>query len=133
MDRTCFDSRLPESERVSATFATYKFQFFLLLFILYFQLQRALDVIWYMDEKGAATPAGTFDVGDDGKRTVVLAGEMGLGDSIGVTIEPAGGSDTPSDEVVLVEHGRATTGGSHAALLGAHPAYRAIVTRGEDQ
>ena len=38
-----------------------------------------------------------------------------------------------ADEVVLVEHGRATTGGSHAALLGAHPAYRAIVTRGEDQ
>ncbi len=59
--------------------------------------------LWYIDASGA-TPAGTFDVGDDGKRTVVLAGDMGVGDTIGVTVEPAGGSDTPtSDPVVLVE------------------------------
>lgn len=59
--------------------------------------------LWYIDSKGA-TPAGTFDVGDDGKRTVVLAGDMGLGDTIGVTIEPAGGSKTPTtDPVIVVE------------------------------
>jgi anti-sigma-K factor RskA len=59
--------------------------------------------LWYIDGSGA-TPAGTFDVGDDGKRTVVLAGDMGLGDTIGVTVEPAGGSDTPStDPVIVVE------------------------------
>jgi anti-sigma-K factor RskA len=59
--------------------------------------------LWYIDSQGA-TPAGTFDVGDDGKRTVVLAGDMGLGDTIGVTIEPAGGSTTPStDPVIVVE------------------------------
>ncbi len=59
--------------------------------------------LWYIDA-GGATPAGTFDVGDDGKRTIVLAGDMGLGDTIGVTVEPAGGSDTPStDPVIVVE------------------------------
>ncbi len=59
--------------------------------------------LWYIDAKGA-TPAGTFDVGEDGKRTVVLAGDMGLGDTIGVTVEPAGGSDIPStDPVIVVE------------------------------
>lgn len=57
--------------------------------------------LWYIDSSGA-TPAGTFDVGDDGKRTVVLAGDMGLGDTIGVTIEPAGGSDIPSSDPVIV-------------------------------
>lgn len=57
--------------------------------------------LWYIDSQGA-TPAGTFDVGDDGKRTVVLAGEMGLGDTIGVTIEPAGGSETPTTDPVIV-------------------------------
>jgi anti-sigma-K factor RskA len=58
--------------------------------------------LWYMDAEGAATPAGTFDVGDDGAHSVVLAGQMHAGDTIGVTVEPAGGSETPSDEVVLV-------------------------------
>jgi anti-sigma-K factor RskA len=59
--------------------------------------------LWYIDAAGA-TPAGTFDVGDDGKRTVVLAGDMGAGDRIGVTIEPAGGSDIPStDPIIVVE------------------------------
>ncbi len=59
--------------------------------------------LWYIDA-GGATPAGTFDVGEDGKRTVVLAGEMGFGDTIGVTVEPAGGSDVPStDPVIVVE------------------------------
>ena len=59
--------------------------------------------LWYIDATGA-TPAGTFDVGDDGKRTVVLAGDMELGDTIGVTVEPAGGSTTPStDPVIVVE------------------------------
>ncbi len=58
--------------------------------------------LWFMDSTGAATPAGTFDVGDDGAHTIVLAAPMDAGDSIGVTVEPAGGSATPSDEVVLV-------------------------------
>ncbi|MEO5919819.1 MAG: anti-sigma factor [Pseudolysinimonas sp.] len=58
--------------------------------------------LWYMDAEGAATPAGTFDVDGEGSRNVVLAGAMSAGDAIGVTVEPAGGSKTPSDEVVVV-------------------------------
>jgi anti-sigma-K factor RskA len=59
--------------------------------------------LWYIDGSGA-TPAGTFDVGDDGKRSVILAGDMDAGDTIGVTVEPAGGSDIPStDPIIVVE------------------------------
>jgi anti-sigma-K factor RskA len=59
--------------------------------------------LWYIDADGA-TPAGTFDVGDDGRRSVVLAGEMDAGRTIGVTVEPVGGSDIPStDPVIVVE------------------------------
>lgn len=57
--------------------------------------------LWYIDGAGDATPAGTFDVGDDGKHSVVLAGQMSAGDSVGVTVEPAGGSDSPSGDTVV--------------------------------
>lgn len=57
--------------------------------------------LWYIDAAGA-TPAGTFDVGDDGRHSVVLAGEMGRGDTVGVTVEPAGGSKKPSTDPVVV-------------------------------
>jgi anti-sigma-K factor RskA len=58
--------------------------------------------LWFMDASGAATPAGTFDVDGNGSHSAVLEGAMDAGDSIGVTVEPAGGSDSPSDQVVLV-------------------------------
>ena len=57
--------------------------------------------LWYIDSDGA-TPAGTFDVGDDGKRSIVLAGDMDAGDTIGVTVEPAGGSKIPSTDPIIV-------------------------------
>jgi anti-sigma-K factor RskA len=57
--------------------------------------------LWYIDADGA-TPAGTFDVGDDGDHSVVLAGDMGLGDTVGVTIEPAGGSKAPTTDPIIV-------------------------------
>jgi anti-sigma-K factor RskA len=57
--------------------------------------------LWYIDSDGA-TPAGTFDVGDDGDHSVVLAGAMGLGDTVGVTIEPAGGSTSPTTDPIIV-------------------------------
>ena len=57
--------------------------------------------LWYIDDDGA-TPAGMFDVDGDGKRSVMLAGDMDAGDTIGVTIEPAGGSDIPSSDPVIV-------------------------------
>ena len=59
--------------------------------------------LWYIDSDGA-TPAGTFDVGDGGDHSVVLAGDMGLGDTVGVTVEPAGGSTSPTtDPIILVQ------------------------------
>ena len=57
--------------------------------------------LWYIDKDGA-TPAGTFNVGSDGSRTTVLAGAMSKGDTVGVTVEPAGGSDKPSTAPVIV-------------------------------
>ena len=38
-----------------------------------------------------------------------------------------------ADEVIHIEGGQATARGTHADLLASHPAYREIVTRGEDQ
>jgi anti-sigma-K factor RskA len=57
--------------------------------------------LWYIDSNGA-TPAGTFDVGDDGKHSIVLAGSMDAGDTIGVTVEPSGGSKSPSTDPIIV-------------------------------
>ena len=56
--------------------------------------------LWYIDEEGAR-PAGTFTVGASGSTWRVLDGEMGVGDTIGVTIEPAGGSTTPTTDPVV--------------------------------
>lgn len=57
--------------------------------------------LWYIDGDGA-TPAGTFNVGDDGSHSVVLAGDMDLGDTVGVTVEPAGGSTSPTTDPIIV-------------------------------
>jgi len=57
--------------------------------------------LWYIDKDGAR-PAGTFSVdssGEDAWR--VLDGKMKTGDTIGVTVEPAGGSDTPTTDPIL--------------------------------
>jgi anti-sigma-K factor RskA len=55
--------------------------------------------LWYIGADGM-TPAGTFD-GDGG---VVLAGQMDAGDTVGVTVEPAGGSDAPTtDPIIMIE------------------------------
>ena len=57
--------------------------------------------LWYIDEAGHAAPAGTFDA-DSNPQTVVLAGEMDAGDAIGITVEPAGGSASPTTNPILV-------------------------------
>jgi anti-sigma-K factor RskA len=56
--------------------------------------------LWYIDQEGAR-PAGVFDVGDSGTSWRVLDGAMHGGDSIGLTVEPAGGSDIPSTKPVV--------------------------------
>ncbi|MRX44180.1 anti-sigma factor [Agromyces kandeliae] len=58
--------------------------------------------LWYIDEAGAR-PAGTFDP-DAGAAYVVLEGEFTPGVVVGMTVEPAGGSEAPTtDPIVVVE------------------------------
>ena len=56
--------------------------------------------LWYLDKKGA-TPAGTFDASGS-TQSVVLTGDMKAGDTVGVTIEPAGGSKTPTTTPIAI-------------------------------
>jgi anti-sigma-K factor RskA len=58
--------------------------------------------LWYIDADGAR-PAGTFTVGPEGSTWRLLEGTMAAGDTVGVTVEPPGGSSIPStDPIVLV-------------------------------
>ncbi|MEF2975787.1 anti-sigma factor [Subtercola sp. YIM 133946] len=57
---------------------------------------------WYINgSTGVATPAGTFVPGGDSTTWHVLSGTMTPGDTIGVTVEPAGGSQTPTTAPIL--------------------------------
>jgi anti-sigma-K factor RskA len=59
--------------------------------------------LWYIDASGeelAATPAGLFDP-EGGAAYVVLDGEFQPGLLIGITVEPAGGSDAPTTEPIV--------------------------------
>jgi anti-sigma-K factor RskA len=56
--------------------------------------------LWYINASGKATPAGTFE--SNGKNTLqVLSGNMSRGDTVGVTVEPAGGSKSPTTKPVV--------------------------------
>ena len=57
--------------------------------------------MWFIDAAGEAASAGTFDTDGD-PQTLVLAGEMDAGDAIGITIEPAGGSESPTTNPIVV-------------------------------
>jgi anti-sigma-K factor RskA len=58
---------------------------------------------WYIDSEGAV-PAGTFTAGGAGTAWHVLEGTMAAGATVGVTVEPAGGSESPTtDPVIVVE------------------------------
>ncbi|MCU1479816.1 MAG: hypothetical protein JWQ19_602 [Subtercola sp.] len=57
---------------------------------------------WYISgSSGVATPAGTFVPGGDATTWHVLSGTLSAGDTIGVTVEPAGGSQTPTTTPIL--------------------------------
>lgn len=51
--------------------------------------------LWYINDSGPL-PAGTFDSSGEGTVWRVLDGTMHVGDAVGVTVEPAGGSDSPT-------------------------------------
>jgi Anti-sigma-K factor rskA len=55
--------------------------------------------LWYINAAGAV-PAGLFE--SDGKSTLqVLSGRMAKGDTVGVTVEPSGGSKAPTTKPVV--------------------------------
>jgi anti-sigma-K factor RskA len=56
--------------------------------------------LWYIDATGAATPAGLLDINGDSDWRV-LDGTMHAGDTVGVTIEPRGGSGAPTTKPVV--------------------------------
>nr|WP_254281259.1 anti-sigma factor [Frigoribacterium sp. VKM Ac-2836] len=56
---------------------------------------------WYINGDGAV-PAGTFDAASSAPATHLLKGEMAPGDTIGITVEPSGGSSTPTSDPVVV-------------------------------
>ncbi|MGD8192882.1 anti-sigma factor [Herbiconiux sp. P18] len=55
---------------------------------------------WYIDSKGPV-PAGTFDAAASGTSWHVLDGSLTAGDVVGVTVEPAGGSQQPTTEPIF--------------------------------
>lgn len=57
--------------------------------------------LWYIDESGPVS-AGTFDVPRDGETWRVLEGDFAPGVAVGITVEPAGGSEQPTTEPVAV-------------------------------
>ena len=56
--------------------------------------------LWVIDGDGP-TPAGLFVPGDGGRATVLLDAPVRPGDTIGVTVEPSGGSPAPTGEVLF--------------------------------
>ena len=57
--------------------------------------------LWYIDTDSVARPAGTFTVEGDGSTLRVLDGDMQAGDTVGVTVEPDGGSKTPTTDPIV--------------------------------
>ncbi|MET0974713.1 MAG: anti-sigma factor [Leifsonia sp.] len=57
--------------------------------------------LWYIDGTTARS-AGTFTPGADGSTWRVLDGDMTSGAAVGVTVEPAGGSEQPTTQPIVV-------------------------------
>ncbi len=57
--------------------------------------------LWYIGPEGPRS-AGVVTVDDSGNARQELEGEMAAGDAIGLTVEPAGGSEQPTTDPILV-------------------------------
>lgn len=57
--------------------------------------------LWYIDGSGAR-PAGLFDASSAGTSWKVLDGTLTEADSVGITVEPSGGSTSPTSDPILV-------------------------------
>ncbi|MGO4534501.1 anti-sigma factor [Leifsonia sp. 2MCAF36] len=56
--------------------------------------------LWYMRD-GQAIPAGTMEPAGSGSTWRVLTGDMAAGDTVGVTVEPRGGSTKPTTPPIV--------------------------------
>lgn len=56
--------------------------------------------LWYIRD-GQAIPAGTMEPADSGSTWRVLSGDMSAGDTVGVTVEPRGGSTKPTTPPIV--------------------------------
>ena len=56
--------------------------------------------LWVIDGEGHAAPSEVFEA--DGEQSVVLQGDMDDVRALGITVEPPGGSETPSQEPFVV-------------------------------
>jgi anti-sigma-K factor RskA len=56
--------------------------------------------LWYIDAKGTPTPAGLFEA-TSASTWRVLDGTMAAGDTVGVTVEPSGGSPAPTTKPIV--------------------------------
>jgi hypothetical protein len=59
--------------------------------------------LWYIGESGPIS-AGVFNTQRSGESWRVLDGAMSAGDAVGVTVEPAGGSEQPTTDPLIVIH-----------------------------
>lgn len=59
--------------------------------------------LWYIGEDGPVS-AGTFNTSGSGDSWRILDGTMSAGDAVGVTVEPAGGSEQPTTDPLIVIH-----------------------------
>jgi anti-sigma-K factor RskA len=57
--------------------------------------------LWYIDASGSARSAGTFRPAPDGSVVTPLEGEPRTATTVGLTVEPAGGSTAPTTAPVL--------------------------------
>ena len=57
--------------------------------------------LWYIDAKSNATPAGTFSAAASGATVRILDGKMTGGDTLGITVEPQGGSKKPTSAPIV--------------------------------
>ncbi len=57
--------------------------------------------LWYIDKRSNATPAGTFAAAPSGNTVSILRGAMSAGDTLGITIEPSGGSKKPTTAPIV--------------------------------
>jgi anti-sigma-K factor RskA len=63
--------------------------------------------LWYIAADGTITAAGLMDVAESDNTWRVLDGEMEAGDTVGVTIEPKGGSEQPTTDPIVAISGEA--------------------------